>query len=93
MLEDRFAARLVWVWDEKQPEIPLHLEWLTMRIESNGDHTFALSNVPQDASLQFLAELMCGRYFVERVIQDSKDEFGADEFQAQKYPPGNTIPP
>jgi len=35
--------------------------------------------------LQFLAELLCGRYFVERVIQDSKDEVGADEFQAQKY--------
>jgi len=32
-----------------------------------------------------LAELLCGRYFVERVIQDSKDEQGWDEFQAQKY--------
>jgi SRSO17 transposase len=85
VLEDRFAARLVWVWDEKQPQIPLHQEWLTMRIESNGDHTYTLSNAPQEASLLFLAERMCGRYFVERVIQDSKDEIGADEFQAQKY--------
>jgi len=85
VLEDRFAARPVWVWDEKQPEITLHQEWLTMRIESNGDHTYALSNAPQDASVQFLAELMCGRYFIERVIQDGKDEIGADEFQAQKY--------
>ncbi len=85
VLEDRFAARQVWVWDEKQPEIAPHQEWLAMRIESNGDHTYALSNAPQDASLQFLAELLCGRYFVERVIQDSKDEVGADEFQAQKY--------
>lgn len=85
VLEDRFAARPVWIWDEKQPEIVPHQEWLTMRIECNGDHTYALSNAPQDASLQFLAELLCGRYFVERVIQDSKDEVGADEFQAQKY--------
>jgi len=85
VLEDRFTARQVWIWDEKQPEIAPHQEWLTMRIESNGDHTYALSNAPQDTSLQFLAELMCGRYFVERVIQDSKDEIGADEFQAQKY--------
>ncbi|MGD0708454.1 MAG: hypothetical protein ABSA51_08375 [Anaerolineaceae bacterium] len=38
-----------------------------------------------EAPLQFLGELLCGRYFVERVIQDSKDEVGADEFQAQKY--------
>ena len=85
VLEDRFAARQVWIWDEKQPEIAPHPEWLAMRIESNGDHTYALSNAPQDASLHFLAELLCGRYFVERVIQDSKDEIGADEFQAQKY--------
>ena len=85
VLEDRFAARRVWVWDEKQPEIAPYQEWLAMRIENNGDHTYALSNAPENAALQFLAELLCGRYFVERVIQDSKDEVGADEFQAQKY--------
>jgi SRSO17 transposase len=85
VLEDRFAARRVWVWDEKQPEIAPYQEWLAMRIENNGDRTYALSNAPENAALQFLAELLCGRYFVERVIQDSKDEIGADEFQAQKY--------
>lgn len=85
ILEDRFAARPVWVWDEKQPDIAPHQEWLAMRIESNGDHSYAFSNAPAESPLQFLAELMCGRYFVERVIQDSKDEVGADEFQAQKY--------
>ena len=85
VLEDHFAARQVWIWDKKQPEIAPHQEWLAMRIESNGDCTYALSNAPQDASLQYLAELLCGRYFVERVIQDSKDEVGADEFQAQRY--------
>jgi hypothetical protein len=85
VLEDRFAARQVWVWDEKQPDIPPHQEWLAMRIESHGDRTYAFSNAPKDASLQFLAELLCGRYFVERVIQDAKDENGWDEFQAQKY--------
>ena len=85
VLEDLFAARRVWVWDDKQPDIAPHQEWLAMRIESNGDRTYAFCNAPEDASLQFLAELLCGRYFVERVIQDSKDEIGADEFQAQKY--------
>lgn len=85
VLEDRFAARQVWLWDAKNPEIAPHQEWLVMRIESNGDRTYALSNAPQAASLKFLAELLCGRYFVERVIQDSKEEIGAAEFQAQKY--------
>jgi len=85
VLEDRFAARRIWVWDDKQPEIAPDQEWLAMRIESNGDRTYALSNAPEEARWQCLAELMCGRYFVERVIEDSKDEIGADEFQAQKY--------
>ena len=83
VLEDQFTARLVWTWDKEQSEA--RQEWLVMRIERNGNHTYAFSNAPQDASLQFLAELLCGRYFVERVIQDSKDEQGWDEFQAQKY--------
>jgi len=83
VLEDQFAAHLVWTWGKEQTQA--RQEWLVMRIERNGDHTYAFSNAPQDASLQFLAELLCGRYFVERVIQDSKDEQGWDEFQAQKY--------
>jgi SRSO17 transposase len=83
VLEDQFAARRVWTWDTEQAAT--RQEWLVMRIERNGDHTYAFSNAPQDASLQYLAELLCGRYFVERVIQDAKDEQGWDEFQAQKY--------
>jgi SRSO17 transposase len=85
ILEDRFAAQRVWVWDTGQPNIKPHQEWLVMRIESNGDHTYAFSNASENATLLFLAELLCGRYFIERIIQDSKDETGADEFQAQKY--------
>lgn len=85
VLEDRFAARRVWVWDETQPDIEPHQEWLVMRLESNGDHTYAFSNAPENATLLFLAELLCGRYFVERTIQECKNETGADEFQAQKY--------
>jgi SRSO17 transposase len=83
VLEDQFAARRVWTWDPEQAEP--RQEWLVMRIERNGDHTYAFSNAPPDASLQYLAELLCGRYFVERIIQDAKDEQGWDEFQAQKY--------
>ena len=83
VLEDQFAARLVWTWDKEQNEA--RQEWLVMRIERNGDHTYAFGNAPHDVPLQFLAEWLCGRYFVERVIQDAKEEQGWDEFQAQKY--------
>lgn len=83
ILEDDFTARRVWTW--KKGAQSAREEWLIMRIERNGDHTYLLSNAPQEASLQSLAEGSCGRYFVERAIQDAKDELGWDEFQAQKY--------
>jgi SRSO17 transposase len=83
VLEDDFAARRVWTW--QKGEEAAREEWLIIRIERNGDHTYLFSNAPVDTPLQSLAEGSCGRYFVERAIEDSKDELGWDEFQAQKY--------
>ena len=82
-LEDDFAARRVWTWKKGEPQA--REEWLILRVERNGDRTYLLSNAPVATPLQQLAEGSCGRYFVERAIQDAKDENGWDEFQAQKY--------
>jgi SRSO17 transposase len=83
VLEDDFSARRVWTW--RKGESQAQEEWLLIRIERKGDHTYALSNAPPDTPLRSLAEWHCGRYFVERTLQDAKDENGWDEFQAQKY--------
>jgi SRSO17 transposase len=83
LLEDEFAARRVWTLTEEGSEA--REEWLIVRIERNGDHTYLFSNAPADAPLQQLAEGACSRYFVERSIQDAKQELGWAEFQAQKY--------
>ena len=83
VLADRFAARRLWTWSPEHVEP--RQEWLVMRVEQNGEHSYALSNAPGDASLSFLAEGCCSRYFVERAIEDGKDQAGWDEFQAQKY--------
>jgi SRSO17 transposase len=78
-----FAARRVWTLREGEAE-PVQ-EWLVMRGEGKKRITYALSNVPSDASLAYLAWLKCQRYFVERAIQDAKSEVGWDELQARKY--------
>jgi SRSO17 transposase len=83
VLEDRFAAQRVWTWQSGQP-VPRQ-EWLILRIDQQNEHTYALSNAPENATLPQLASLICSRYFVERIIEDAKDECGWDEFQAQKY--------
>jgi len=83
VLQDRFAARHVWTWQSGQTEP--RQEWLILRIDRKGEHTYALSNAPEEVPLPQLAQMICSRFFVERVIQDAKDECGWDEFQAQKY--------
>jgi len=83
VLEDHFTAQRVWTWQAGQTSP--RQEWLIVRIDQNNEYTYALSNAPASASLEQLACLICSRYFVERSIQDAKDECGWDEFQAQKY--------
>jgi SRSO17 transposase len=83
VLADDFTARRVWTWRKGAHQA--REEWLLIRIERNGDHTYVLSNAPLDTPLRRLADWSCGRYFVERALQDAKDEQGWDEFQAQKY--------
>jgi SRSO17 transposase len=83
VLADRFAAQRVWTWQMGQPTP--RPEWLIIRIDQKNEHTYALSNAPENAPLSLLAQLICSRYFVERVLEDAKDECGWDEFQAQKY--------
>ena len=83
VLADRFAAQRVWTWQTGQ--LTPRQEWLIMRIDQKNEHTYALSNAPENAPLSLLAQLICSRYFVERVLEDAKDECGWDEFQAQKY--------
>lgn len=77
------AARRVWTWTKGEPDV--REEWLIIRIEPSGKRKYTLSNAPVDTPLERLAEGCCSRYFVERMIQDAKDENGWAEFQAQKY--------
>jgi SRSO17 transposase len=83
-LEAHFATWRVWTWSEERPEP--RAEWLIIRREEHGNHTYTLSNASPDTPLDQLVEPSCTRYFVERTIQDGKAECGWDEFQAQKYP-------
>jgi SRSO17 transposase len=81
VLEDDFAVR--WVWTVR--EETLAEEVLVMRREERGRETYALGNFPAQTPKERLATLKCQRYFVERLIQDTKSEAGWDELEAQKY--------
>jgi hypothetical protein len=78
---DPVAARRVWTGHAGNAVE----EWLVMREEADGKHSYALCNASRETSLKPLAWGKCQRYFIERANQDAKSELGGDELQAQKY--------
>jgi len=77
-----FAVRRIWTVAEGKPA---RAEWLIIRRDSDGKHTYTLSNADLETPRQQLIVWSCQRYFIERVFQDAKSEIGYDEFCAQKY--------
>src|SRR5215467_3758569 len=77
-----FAVRRVWTGAEGQRP---RAEWLVIRRNSDGDHSYTLLNAPTDTSQACLIVWSCRRYFTERTFEDAKTEIGWDAFQAQKY--------
>jgi len=51
---------------KNSPDIAPYQEWLAMRIEAMATSTYAFSNAPAEATLQFLAGTCCVALFVER---------------------------
>jgi SRSO17 transposase len=78
---DPFAACRVWTVHAGEAV----KDWLVMREEADGKHSYALCNAARETSLEQLAWWKCQRYFIERSNQEAKSELGWDEWQAQKY--------
>lgn len=76
------AARRVWTITERGQ---VREEWLFIRCESAGTHSYSLSNAPAGTPLSQLALWRSWRYFAERIFQDEKSEAGWDELEARKY--------
>lgn len=81
MLTASFGRCRVWLVDKSGRP---YSRWLLIR-RHKKDVTYVLSNASKQISLQTMAWRKSHRYFVERSNQDSKSEFGWDEFQALKY--------
>jgi len=81
-----FAARRVWtVWADANEQLHIRQEWLVIRRDPSGRHSYALSNAPEDTPLAVLAQRKCQRSFVEQTNREAKSDFGWDEIQTTKY--------
>ena len=76
------ARQPVWTITDKGE---VRREILFIHRESDGSHTYSLSNASLETPLSTLAQWRSERYFVERTFQDAKSEGGWDELIAQKY--------
>lgn len=85
-LEAEFAVERVWTVDLDGAEgQQVRAEWLVIRREADGDCSYTLLNASAETAPEELIERSCQRYFVERLIEDSKGPLGFDEFCARKY--------
>jgi len=80
ILRAKFGRCRVWTVHGTQ----CRQEWLLIR-QDDRRVTYVLSNASPDTSLETMAWRKSHRYFIERDNQDSKGEFGWDEFQAIKF--------
>lgn len=70
------------VWTVYQHTI--RREWLLIRLDDSRV-TYTLTNAAADTPLATMARRQSFRHFAERSNQDSKSDFGWDDFQALKY--------
>ena len=82
-IADRFAVKRVFVpYDEAGTTV--REEWLVLRRHEDETLSYALSNASAETPFSRLAQMKCGRHFVERSIQEAKSEIGWDDLRARK---------
>lgn len=77
--------RRVWVWDGMEKKAR---QWhLVVRREVDSPDTvkYSLSNAPADTPLQRLVFMQGERYWVERALQNGKQEAGLSDYQVRKW--------
>ena len=77
--------RRIWVWDGREAQA--HCWHLLVRrpLNASDDVKYSLSNAQADTPLPRLAFMQGQRYWVERAIQDGKQECGLADYQVRQW--------
>ena len=60
--------------------------WLFARLDGNGKTRFALSNAPEDISLEELCEASIMRWPIEQCFREGKDQVGMGHYEHRSWP-------
>ena len=60
--------------------------WLFARLDGNGKTKFALSNAPEDISLEELCEASIMRWPIEQCFREGKDQVGMGHYEHRSWP-------
>ena len=75
----------VWLWDGKEARAH-HWHLIVRReAEARDEIKYSLSNAPEHALLQRLAQMQGQGYWIERSFQDGKSQAGLDHYQARGW--------
>jgi len=65
---------------------PLNELWLLLRMNSDGEIKYMLSNAPEDIPFLELVRVSQLRWIIEQLFQEGKSYLGLDEYEMRSYP-------
>jgi SRSO17 transposase len=75
----------VWLWDGEEPHAQ-HWHLIVRReLDQPNKRKYSLSNAPADTPLARLAFRQGQRYWIERALQDAKQEVGLGDYQVRGW--------
>ena len=77
--------RRVWVWDGNEPQARQWHVIVRREVDTPTEIKYSLSNAPVDTLAPRLAFMQGQRYWIERVLQNGKQDVGLGDYQVRSW--------